>query len=154
MQKTKFKKFLSFAVCTVLVAAIALFTTGCNGEADQPQTPETDQSTALTAGETIVLGEGATAFNFGVTFPDGSQEAYTIQTDKATVGEALQELGLIDGEEGPYGLYVKAVGGETLDYDTDGKYWAFYIDGEMAMSGVDKTEIEAGTVYSFAATAA
>ena len=65
------------------------------------------------------------------------------------MGEALQELELIDGEEGPYGLYVKTVNGITADFDKYKEYWAFYIDGEYAMSGVDKTEIEAGSTYSF-----
>ena len=65
------------------------------------------------------------------------------------MGDALLELGLIEGEEGAYGLYVKKVNGITADYDTDQTYWAFYINGEMAMTGVDATDIEAGSVYSF-----
>ena len=75
--------------------------------------------------------------------------AYEIHTDKTIVGEALQELGLLEGEEGAYGLYVTVVDGIRADYDKDGVYWAFYIDGEYAMSGVDKKEIEAGRSYAF-----
>ena len=77
---------------------------------------------------------------------------FTVKTDKNTVGEALQEHGLIDGEESAYGLYVKAVNGITADYDVDQSYWAFYINGEMAMTGVDTTEITAGAVYQFVYT--
>ena len=65
------------------------------------------------------------------------------------MGDALLELGLIEGEEGAYGLYVKKVNGITADYDTDQTYWAFYINGEMAMTGVDATDVEAGATYSF-----
>ena len=65
------------------------------------------------------------------------------------MGDALTELGLIDGEDSEYGLYVKTVDGITVDYDTDGKYWAFYVDGEYAQSGVDSTEVTAGSEYSF-----
>ena len=61
------------------------------------------------------------------------------------------ELGLISGEESQYGLYVKTVNGITLDYDKDGKYWAFYIGGEYAVTGVDTTEITAGSTYTFKA---
>ena len=67
-----------------------------------------------------------------------------------TVGEALMAEGLIAGEDGPYGLYVKTVDGLTLDYDKDGLYWAFYINGEYAMTSADMTKVEAGATYKFA----
>ena len=59
------------------------------------------------------------------------------------------DLGLISGDESEYGLYVKTVNGVTLDYDKDGKYWAFYVDGEYAATGVDSTDIAAGSTYTF-----
>lgn len=73
----------------------------------------------------------------------------SIHTDKTLVGEALQELELIAGDEGDFGLYVKTVDGITADYDKDGVYWAFYENGEYAMQGVDQTEITEGAAYSF-----
>ena len=72
---------------------------------------------------------------------------FTVKTDAETVGAALMEHGLIDGEEGPYGLYVKAVNGMKADYDTDQRYWAFYVNGEISMTGVDVTEITDGANY-------
>ena len=45
--------------------------------------------------------------------------------------------------------YVKTVNGITADYDTDGTYWAFYVNGEYAMTGVDSTPVEDGAVYTF-----
>lgn len=75
---------------------------------------------------------------------------FTIHTDKDTVGEALLEHKLITGEDGPYGMYIKSVNGITADYDTDQAYWAFYIDGEYAMTGVDTTEITEGATYQLA----
>ena len=72
-----------------------------------------------------------------------------IHTDKENVGEALEELGVIAGEESDYGLYVKTVNGETVDYDQDGKYCAFYVNGEYAMTSVDATEITEGDSYAF-----
>ena len=71
----------------------------------------------------------------------------TLKTDKKTVGDALSEHGLIEGDEGDFGLYVKRVNGIEADYDKDRTYWAFYIDGEYGMTGVDLTEIEEGVVY-------
>ena len=76
---------------------------------------------------------------------------YLIKTDEPQVGTALQNLNLIDGEQGDYGLYVKTVNGVTLDYNTDGMYWAFYVNGEYAMTGVDKTDVQSGATYEFKA---
>ena len=72
---------------------------------------------------------------------------FTIKTDKDTVGEALAEHGLISGDEGPYGLYVKVVNGITADYDVDRSYWSFNIGGEYSLTGVDTTEITEGITY-------
>lgn len=146
MQKTLIRKVLAVAVCAVLIAAVALFTFGCsNNTPDQPQT------TTASAQDATPIGEGATKFTFTVTDPDGNETAFEVSTDKTIVGEALQELGLIQGDEGPYGLYVKTVNGITVDYDTDGMYWAFYINGEMAPTGVDVTDITAGATYALRA---
>ena len=54
---------------------------------------------------------------------------------------------LIAGENGAYGLYVKAANGTIADYDVDQSYWGFYIDGEMAMTGVDATDVQEGVLY-------
>ena len=77
---------------------------------------------------------------------------FTIKTDKETVGAALLEHSLIAGEESQFGLYVKVVNGMTADYDTDQSYWAFYINGEYAMTGVDSTTITEGAIYQLAYT--
>ena len=77
---------------------------------------------------------------------------FTVKTDKETVGEALLEHGLIAGEQGPYGLYVKSVNGITADYDVNQAYWAFYINGEFAMTGVDQTKIAEGETYQLVYT--
>ncbi len=80
---------------------------------------------------------------------EGKETEFEVHTDKETVGEALLELDLIAGEDGEYGLYVTTVNGITVDFDTDGVYWAFYINDEYAQSGVDATPIEEGANYSF-----
>ena len=132
-------KLLSVLVCAVLITAVALFTSGCNSTTP----PETNSAAESDA----VISE----FKFSVTDADGKTTDFTVTTDKKTVGEALQDEGLIAGEEGQYGLYVKTVNGITLDYDKDGMYWTFYINGEMAPTGVDMTEIKEGEIYSFKA---
>lgn len=99
----------------------------------------------------VVVGEGETQFVFEIVDSEGNTTKMAVNTDKTTVGEALVDCGLIEGEDSEYGLYVKTVNGITADYDVDQTYWAFYVDGEYASTGVDQTDITAGSTYSFKA---
>lgn len=148
MQMKRTKKTLSSILCTVLIVATALFTTGCNGNSgNEPSTAQNVEAAA--SADSKVLGEGNTIFPFTVVDKEGNKTQFEIHTDKTIVGDALLELGLISGEEGAYGLYVKTVNGITADYDADGVYWAFYVNDEYANAGVDATTITEGDSYSF-----
>lgn len=98
-------------------------------------------------GSAISVGSGSTHFDFTVVYDEEHTYLFHVHTDKTIVGEALQELGIIEGEEGDYGLYVKTVNGLLADYDVTGTYWAFYIDGAYATAGIDMTEIKANQAY-------
>ena len=141
MRKTELKKILSLILCIVLIAVTALFAAGCSDKTE-PEAPSSSES-----GEATVLGEGATTFSLTVVDGEGAESAFTVNTDETTVGDALLALGFIAGDEAEYGLYIKSVNGITADYDVDGTYWAFYIDGEYAVSGVDTTDITPGCSY-------
>jgi hypothetical protein len=95
------------------------------------------------------LGEGAKAVTVEVAVND-HLITFTIKTDADVLGDALFDSGLCTGEEGPYGLYVKYTNGIMADYNVNQKYWALYIDGEYALTGVDSTPITEGTVYRLA----
>ena len=143
-------------LCMMLMMAMVLCTTGCSDKKDNAETTTENIVTtedvvevATNNEEKNVLGEGAVIFDFSVVDKDGVETVFEIHTDKETVGEALVELGVIVGEESTYGLYVKKVNGILADYETDGTYWAFYINGEYAMSGVDTTAITEGDSYMF-----
>lgn len=145
-----FKRQLSFILCMVLTVAMALSATGCNGNTDKAASDASAaQSEADGQTDKHVLGEGSTQFDFTVVDQDGNETPFEIHTDKEIVGEALQELGLIEGEEGQYGLFVKTVDNITADYDKDGVYWAFYVNDEYAQEGVDSTAITEGESYAF-----
>ncbi len=150
MQMNQGKKVSSFILCMVLIVAMALSTVGCNGSKDSGAASGDAgaQAGAEVQREGGELGEGGKEFALTVTDKDGNETQFEIHTDKETVGEALQELNLIDGEEGEYGLFVKTVNGITADYDADGVYWAFYVNGEYAASGVDVTQITEGDSYA------
>ncbi len=93
------------------------------------------------------LGEGSKTIKVEVTAEEKTV-TFTVKTDADTVGAALLEQKLIAGEDGAYGLYIKTVNGITADYDTDKAYWAFYVNGEYAISGVDATTIDESVTYS------
>ena len=99
-----------------------------------------------------VMGEGATTFYLTVKNVDNTVTKFQISTDAVTVGEALLALELIAGEDSAYGLYISSINGITADWDTEKAYWAFYIDGEYAQTGVDTTEIVAGATYELVKT--
>lgn len=136
-------KFLSITF-VVLIAAIVLTSvltfSGC-GAADT-NTPAGQQSSTESPKEL--------SFKFIVRLKDGTETSFDIKTTKTIVGDALADEKLIEGEEGPFGLYVKKVNGVEADFDKDGTYWAFYINGEYAVTGVDKTKIKDGATYMFA----
>ena len=171
-----FNKAWSAILCCVLVAATALTLAACSGN-ETSSTPIDEEASAVVStvseaeptpidtdngsqidvsavsdgGEANIteLGEGKTTFDLLVTNAEGTKKQFAIHTDEKTVGAALLALGLIEGEEGQYGLYVKTVDGITADYDKDQTYWAFYVNGEYATAGVDQTNIDEGAVYSF-----
>ena len=154
MQKKFSKKLLSLILSMMLIVAMALCTTACGGkksttEDSQVKTESSTSEKASTSDDNNVLGEGNTEFTCTVVDKEGNETVFEIHTDKTTVGEALLEVGLIDGDMEDYGLYVKEVNGITADYDVDGTYWAFYINDEYASTGVDSTNITEGDNYSF-----
>ena len=133
MNKKAMTKMMQLILCTVLIAAMALMAVGCGSK----------------SAETTASG---VSFTFVVTDLEGNESTFDITTSKATVGEALLDEGLIAGENSEYGLYVISVNGLTADWDNDQTYWAFYIDGEYAVTGVDATEVTEGATYSFVLT--
>lgn len=173
------KKTLNSILLVLLVFVLVFSATACgNAEAPKNQdgsisstsesetpefSPASDGSDDVSEVEKTGLWENATYLS-DKEFGEGSKTlvveikaddqsvTFTVKTDKSTVGEALLEHELIDGEEGQYGMYIKSVNGIVADFDIDQSYWAFYIDGEYAMTGVDTTEITDGAVYKLERT--
>lgn len=81
-----------------------------------------------------------------VVHADGVSRDFSLDTDAETLRAALDELGIIEGDEGEYGLYVTAVDGESAD-DSAQEWWCFTKGGEMLMTSVDNTMIQDGEHY-------
>ena len=142
------KKFISLLMIPLILFAML---TACGPEDEPEQMKDNGNDASQTADATPAqdIGQGGNMFVFEVTDDDGAVTVWNVHTDEATVGAALLDLGLIDGEVSMFGLYVKEVSGLIADYDVNQSWWAFYIDGEMAMAGVDSVNIENGKTYAF-----
>ena len=97
--------------------------------------------------EDTTLGNGNTCLTLNL-IVEKKEITFTIYTDKSTVGEALIECELIEGETSEYGMYIKKVNNIYADYSKSNAYWAFYINESYANSGVDSTQIEQGAIYT------
>ena len=135
------KKIIALMMALLMVFSLA----ACGGNGT------TTAQGSGSSSDVTVMGEGKTSFNFTVPDLEGNEPKFEIHTDEKTVGAALLGVGLIAGEDSDFGLYVTTVNGVTLDWDKDGKYWAFYVNGEYATTGVDSTDVTAGETYSFVA---
>lgn len=134
------KKSVIIAVCLV----IAILTGVYFLQTDTPVENKLWEGADYT--QNTELGNGEKTVEVEVQ-AEGKSVTFTVHTDKTTVGEALKEHKLIDGEEGPYGLFVKVVNGIKADYDEDKSYWSFYKNGEAMKTGVDGTELTDGEHY-------
>ena len=74
---------------------------------------------------------------------DGNSREFTCQTDEEYLGALLLEEELAEGEEGPYGLFITTVDGETAQ-DSLRQWWCITKGGERVETGVDTTPINHG----------
>ena len=135
------KKVITSTVSLLLSIVMILCLASCTSKVDA--TGLWENATYL---KDTTFGKGENTISVVVSAGEQSI-TFTVNTDKDTVGAALLEHELIAGEDSAYGLYLKKVNGITADYDVDQSYWAFYVNGEYAMSGVDTTKITEGAVY-------
>lgn len=136
------KIIVSFA----LLLCMILLLSACGSREVLPQVWEDATYT-----EDTTLGEGSKTVDVYVTAADKSIKL-TVKTDEENLGAALLALGIVDGDMGDFGLYVKVVNGMTADYDVDASWWGFnkvLPDGtrETMMTGVDGVTISDGEAY-------
>lgn len=93
--------------------------------------------------------EGAKTFTVEVIDDAQKSTTYTGHTDAEYLRQALEELEDFEmaGSEDDYGLYVQTVNGVTADFNADGAYWSFYVNGEVCNYGVDTQPVEDGDAF-------
>ena len=74
---------------------------------------------------------------------------YELNTDAEYLRQAMDEAdGLTyDGTESEYGMMVSTVNGEVADYNVNGAYWSFYVNGEYCVNGIDTQPVMDGDAF-------
>lgn len=115
----------------ILVAAVAMLLLGLNMRTNRQKT---------------ILNKGEKTIQVQIVFEDGSFKAYALETTQDTLGEALKDAQLIQGEESAYGMFIKSVGGVEADVSKE-QWWCLMKNGEEMSVGVDSAIIEDGDTY-------
>ena len=136
------KKILKYALSVTLIFVFVLGLASCKDKAESPEGLWANAKYT----EDAEFGNGSKTIDVIVEV-EGKSVKFTVKTDKDNVGAALVEHGLIDGEDGPYGMYIKSVNGMFVDPDAGDSYWGVYIGDEAAMTGIDGVEVTDGATY-------
>lgn len=86
-------------------------------------------------------------FTFTVTHGDGTEKAFSIDTEAATLADALKAEQLVEESAESDGLY-DVVDGEKADWNDGEAWWCFFKDGEALMVGLEQTTPEDGASYA------
>lgn len=98
--------------------------------------------------------EGSKAVTIEVINSEEKSTMYELQTDAEFLEQAMKEAeGLeFEAEEGPYGLAVNSVNGEVADFNKDGAYWGFFVNGEYCNYGVSEQPVNDGDAFQIVYT--
>ena len=90
---------------------------------------------AVQAGEKTVVVE--------VVHADQTAREFTCRTRQEYLGQLLLDEGLVQGEQGEFGLFITAADGETAQ-DSLHQWWCITRGGERVDTGADTTPIADG----------
>ena len=134
------KPFLALLTVAFFIVALS----ACKG--DKAENENLWDCAIYTEDKTFGIGERSF---FAEVKAEDISVTFTINTDKENLEDALVEHKLIDGDKGPYGMYIKKVNGITADYDIDKSYWALSQNGTPLATGASGVEIKGGEHFEF-----
>lgn len=127
----------------ILSLILALVMALCLAACTPKETPDTNSD---------ANGKSTVTITVDVVNKEGKTTTFTIETAEEFLRGALEQEKLVQGEDGPYGLYISHVNGEQAIYETDGAYWAVYEGDVAAMTGVDEIKLTDGGNYKLVYT--
>ncbi len=113
------KQTIKITTSIILVLTLLFCAVACGSDIDTSSLWEN-----AIYSEDTTLGEGANTVTVKISAGDKSV-TLTVSTDKATLGEALYEHGLVNDMS-----FFDTCNGIKADCDADAAYWAFYIGDE------------------------
>ena len=148
------KKILTLLLALVMLLSLAacVQTPADNETTGTINVLTTTAPTESTAAQEDTTAGGKNTVTVKVVHKDGSEKVFTYKTDEEFLGDLLLDAGLIKGNDGPYGLEVTEVDGETAVYATDKAYWALYEGDQYALQGISTTPIKDGGEYGLVYT--
>lgn len=90
--------------------------------------------------------KGAKKITIQVVIPDEETKEFVISTDALYLRKALDEEGLIEGDDSESGYFITAVNGRKADPSKE-EWWCITKEGEDVFTGVDLTPITDGDQY-------
>ena len=115
---------------------------------------------AVFAGIYFIFGAkpvaGSKSITIDVVNDKQGRTAYELTTDAEYLRQAMEEVeGLtFSGAEGEYGMMVDTVNGVKADYNENGAYWGFYVNGDYCNYGIDDQPVLDGDAFSIEYTVA
>ncbi len=92
--------------------------------------------------------EGEKTITVEVEHLNGEKNEFRWQTDEQYLRGAMEEIGIIEGREDTYGLWVTSVDDETAD-ETKEQWWGYTVNGQEAVYGVDTQPVNDGDTFVF-----
>lgn len=99
--------------------------------------------------------EGSKAITIEVVNKEKETKSYELKTDAEFLRQAMEETKdlTFSGTESALGMMVETINGETADYNVDGAYWAFYVNGGYCELGIDSQPVVDGDKFTIEYTA-
>lgn len=99
--------------------------------------------------------EGSKSISIEVINSEEKSKVYELKTDAEYLRQAMEEAdGLtFSGDDSEFGLMVNTVNGEVAEFNTNGAYWSFYVNGEYCNYGIDTQPVEDGDKFQIIYTA-
>lgn len=155
-------KRITLTLLALLLALICIFcavgceTTDSGNDNETTTAEETNENAGAVKAEglwknakylsDVTIGEGSKTVSFTIE-AEGQQITVTLKTDKATLGEAMYEQGLINDPS-----FFDTLNGILASWDKDKAYWAFYQGETMMPYGVNDQKISGGENFRFVYT--
>lgn len=94
---------------------------------------------------------GTKTITVQVVHAGGDIWSYQLVTQEAYLGPALVEGGVVEDNQGAYGLYILTAGGETVN-EANQEWWKVTKGGARVDTGVDSTPIADGDAFELTFT--